>query len=169
MEQRDEGFEAYCISCRTGMEEKAALLIREAFDIQTIAPVKVKREWRSKRWEQFTRALLPGYIFAYAQGGCNIRQVKMLPSIQSVLKYSDGTEALMGLDRAFAMWLAENKGIIGLSAVLREGERVKVIDGPLKEMEGNITVVDKRKQIAKVVFSICGSPKHFWLSFDYLK
>lgn len=169
MEQMSEGLQAYCISCRTGMEGKAALLIREALQIQTIAPVKVKREWRGRRWEQLDLALLPGYIFAYAQDEYNIRQVKRIPHIQSVLRYSDGTEALMGFDKAFAMWLAENKGVIGLSAVIKEGDRVKVVSGPLKEMEGSITVVDKRKQIAKVAFTICGSPKHFWLSFDYLK
>jgi transcriptional antiterminator NusG len=151
------------------MERKAALLVRDALSIETIAPVKVKREWRGKRWEQMNLALLPGYIFAYAQAGFDILQVRRLPHIQTVLRYSDGTVPLMGRDRAFAAWIAEHKGVVGLSAVVREGDRVRVISGPLKDMEGYITVVDKRKQIAKVVVVICGAPKHFWLSFDYLK
>lgn len=169
MEQSIESALMYCISCRAGMEEKAAFLMREVLGIGSIAPVKVKREWRGKRWEQLNLALLPGYIFAYAEADCDVWKAQRLPYIQSVLRYSDGTASLMGTDRAFALWLAQRKGVVGLSAVVREGERIKVVSGPLKELEEEITAVDKRKQIAKVAFPICGSPKHFWLSFDYLK
>jgi transcriptional antiterminator NusG len=169
MEQGKENTLSYCISCRTGMEEKAALLVREALSIETIAPVKVKREWRGKRWEQLNLALLPGYIFAFAKPDYDIGKVQRFPYIQSVLRYSDGTAPLLGMDRAFAMWLSLNNGVIGLSTAIKEGDRVKVVSGPLKELAGKISTVDKRKQIAKVAFTFCGSTKHFWLSFDYLK
>lgn len=164
-----ENIQAYCISCRTGMEAKAAYLVREAMQIESIAPVKVKREWRGKRWEELKLALLPGYIFAYAEEDQDILQVQRLPHVQSVLRYADGSMALKGRDRVFADWVMCYDGIVGLSAAIHEGDQVKVVSGPLKDLEGRITVVNKRKQIAKVEFTVCGAPKHFWLSFDYLK
>lgn len=114
-------------------------------------------------------ALLPGYIFACSTTQLDIRRVCDLPHIQKVLRYPDGSAALYGRDRVFASWLMEHNGIVGVSSAIMEGDRVKVISGPLKDLEGMIVKVDKRKQIAKVAFTTCGSIKHFWLSFEILQ
>lgn len=151
------------------MERRAAYLVRDALQIGSIAPVKVKKEWRNNRWEQTNLALFPGYIFAYSKAQLDIRRVCDLPHIQKVLRYADGSTALYGRDWVFANWLMQNNGIVGVSSAILEGDRVKVVSGPLKDLEGMIVKVDKRKQIAKVAFTTCGSIKHFWLSFEILE
>jgi len=114
-------------------------------------------------------ALLPGYIFAYSKTQLDARRVCDLPHIQKVLRYADGSTALCGRDQAFADWLMQHNGIVGVSSAILEGDHVKVVSGPLKDLEGMIVKVDKRKQIAKVAFTTCGSIKHFWLSFEILE
>lgn len=169
MEQCDDRIYSYCISCRTGRESRAAYLIQEALQIKSIAPVKVKREWRGNRWEQLNLSLLPGYIFAYSDIKLDLRQVDGLPHVLRVLKYADGNSVLCGRDQAFAFWLMRHNGIVGLSSAILQGDRVKVVSGPLKDLAGMITKVDKRRQIAKVSFESFGSVKYFWLSFEILR
>jgi len=169
MEQCSDSVFSYCISCRTGMEMRVANLVKDSLQIETVAPVKLKREWRGNRWEQKTRILLPGYIFAYSNSPLDIRLVNGLPYILKVLHYDDGDAVLRGRDREFAFWLVQHGGIVGISSAVIEGSRVKVVSGPLKELEGRIVKVDKRKQIAKVAFASYGTIKHFWLSFEVLQ
>ena len=46
--------------------------------------------------------------------------------------------------------------VIGFSQVLCENDIVRVIDGPLTELEGCIVNIDKRKGRAKIMLSLMG-------------
>jgi len=50
-----------------------------------------------------------------------------------------------------------------------EGERVKIIEGPLKGYEGLIKKIDKRKKRAKVIFSIAGELKSVDLAIEVME
>jgi transcription antitermination factor NusG len=73
------------------------------------------------------------------------------------------------LDERFARWVFSLNGLISLSKAYREGDRVKVISGPLKDLEGNILRVDKRNQSGQVAIMFNNRMVKTWLGFELVE
>ncbi|NLG25101.1 MAG: hypothetical protein GX558_07070 [Clostridiales bacterium] len=159
----------YCVSCRTGYEAAVATQIAAYCRCRALAMRKMKREMRNGQWVTREIVALPGYLFLYADDTIDPQRVLRVPGTFQFLRYDDGGIDLRGDDRAFAQWLLAQGGVLGLSSALREGDRVVMIDGPLKELGGRILRVDKRKRIAQVAIRAAQAERHIWLSFDWLK
>lgn len=87
----------------------------------------------------------------------------------SILTYSDGDWQLYGDDEAYAKWIFQNEGLIGLSRVYRVGDRIQIVDGPLKDLEGHITRVDRRNKSGQVSIVFGGKTIKIWLGFNYIE
>jgi transcriptional antiterminator NusG len=57
---------------------------------------------------------------------------------------------------------------IGFSTAYKEGQKVKIIDGPLVGLEGHIQSVDTRKGRAKVNIDFLGSPRTVQLGINFV-
>ena len=91
--------------------------------------------------------LLPGYVFIsvpFDITGVNLYDCGRLPDVYRLLKDGEGHWELQGEDEAFARWIINNKGLIGLSQAYMAGDKVQLLSGPLKEREGNIIKIDRR-------------------------
>ena len=58
--------------------------------------------------------------------------------------------------------------MIGLSKVYRENDKVKVLNGPLKDYEGNILKIDGRSRNALVEFRFDERIWKVWMAFEWL-
>ena len=70
---------------------------------------------------------------------------------------------------AFVVTRGEDKEIIGFSDVLFENGKVKVVDGPLLSMEGQIISIDQRKGRAKVLLAFLGEERTVELGISVLR
>ena len=69
----------------------------------------------------------------------------------------------------FIQWLIRHNDGIKISKVIQIGTKIKIIDGPLKEYEGNIIKVNKRQKCVAVRINTEGIINTIWLSYEYIK
>jgi transcription antitermination factor NusG len=120
-------------------------------------------------WTTAQKPLLPGYVFAFATEA-DEPALSVHPDVLRILQYADKHRALVGGDLAFARWIQDHGGTIGISkAYFDEGQRIVIASGPLSDYHGKILRIDKRKQRALVELDFAGRQQTVSLSFDYLK
>lgn len=113
--------------------------------------------------------MMPGYVFVYSDLALPYENIRRVTHVLRLLRYNELDEGfLVGRDRAFAEWLLKNDGRVGALAAIREGSRVKIVDGLFKEMQGRVVRMDLRKQIAKVEMDVVGDIRGIWLSFQFI-
>ena len=123
--------------------------------------------------------LLPGYVFFQitekepeAPGIIDailmaLLQFSKLDSVLKLLSYNDGTWRLLGSDNLFAEMLFKSGGNIGLStAYFDRGNRIKILDGFLKDYEGYITNVNRKKKTVEVTVNLQGKRIIMWLGYE---
>lgn len=170
----------YCIHCLTGKEDDAAAALRRFFvsneldDTLVWFPKKVIRLKRRGKVVEKLRPIFPGYIFVlfnYDEKeflALRLRSASM--TIFRALTYGDGTMALRGPDLYVARWIHDHDGRIGVSSArYREGERLAIIDGPMRGMEGLITKVDRHHKKVWLRFSLAGALSRVSFDVDFIE
>ncbi len=161
----DSRLNAYCIFCKTGQEYNVANLLNKHYlNIEALVPVRVLHEKRGGKWESCKRVMIPGYIFVFSEDKILFSSIHVHPDIYKVLQYPNGERELVGFDYEYAMWLYNYDGNLEASTVLTEGDKVKVIDGPLASGIGKIVKLDRHKRRAMVEFQFHGNIQKVSLS-----
>ena len=65
-------------------------------------------------------------------------------------------------------WLFRYDGLLSLSQAYRDGDRIRIISGPMKDVEGGIRRVDKRGMSGQVLLSFNDREIPTWLSFELI-
>lgn len=160
---------AYCLFCWTGREGHVVSELTECSGVRALFPQRIKTERRNGRWFPVRKPLLPGYVFLYASSHVEFSRIRRLSHVVRVLQYEGDETALRGADLAFADLVWKHEGVLGVSKVLKEGDRVQIVEGPLKDLGGIIIQLDSHKRIARLELDLVGSTQRIWLSFDYLQ
>ena len=156
-----------CLFCVTGREEMVAERIRlNCTGIHAVTMRKMK--YRTSRGIKSSEEslLLPGYVFFRADANAN--PICDLPKIDviRILTTGVGEWRLCGGDRRFAEWLFQYDGLLDFSKAYCEGERIRIIAGPLKDMEGKIVRIDKRGRSGQIIVDFHDRPIAIWLGFE---
>ena len=157
-----------CLFCRTGKEQSVADCVQASCpDVRAITMRKIRyRTCKKTKWTE-EAIVLPGYVFFRAPS--YIEPVLSFP-LESVIRVLsvEGDWHLHGADEQFARWLFQYDGLLSLSKAYRDGDRIRIAGGPLKDMEGKIRRVDKRGCSGQVVLSFNGKEITTWLSFELI-
>lgn len=86
-----------------------------------------------------------------------------------ILMENDQDWRLTGSDYEFAEWLFSYDGCISFSTAYREGDRIRIVSGPLKDMEGMISRIDKRRRSGQVTVKFNQRDVKLWLGFDLIE
>ena len=149
----------YVLACETGREEKNIRLLESTVKrllpgayVKGYSPVRESREFCARSWSMKLRPLIPGYVIVVSDSELwRIRKEIFMISdtCYGFLKNIDGTCELRGGDLTFAMWVEENGGHIRPSKIIIDENRfspqdkVMIVSGPLKDLEGTITSIYK--------------------------
>lgn len=159
-----------CIFCKTGSEEAAARLLETTPRLhRAFVPKKV--EHRSKKGVKSTvkKVLFPGYVFFLAEENWTpTLAVYHADYVLRLLRTDNGWQ-LMGGDEELVRWLLRHDGLLDLSKAYQEGTRVVIKSGPLKELEGVITKVDKHNRNGRVTLEMFGRKTDVWLAFELVE
>ena len=160
----------FCVFCETLQENKVELYLKNmGFNvISTFAERNIVTDGKIKN---ILRSVMPGYVFFEYDGlldGFCWKEICKMPSIYYPLKYGDNENRLRGKDLEFVDWLWKNNGIIKISKVIEIGNKIQVIEGPLKDYEGKIIKINKRQKCAAIKLDGEGIEKIIWLSFEYI-
>lgn len=157
-----------CLFCMTGKEQSVAERVQAACpDVRAITMRKIKYRTCRKVKQTEEAIVLPGYVFFKAPS--YIEPVLIFPRQNVIRALSmEGDWRLRGADEEFARWLFRYDGLLSLSQAYRDGDRIRIISGPLKDMEGRIRRVDKRGMSGQVLLSLNGREIPTWLSFELI-
>lgn len=156
-----------CVFCRTGAETIIAQWLRDQGVCLHATPA-YRMEYRSKSGvkTQVKAILLPGYVFFIAEEEMESFRVRMLPGALRVLSDDARIWHLHGDDEAFARWVFEHDGLIGMSKALETGDRVRIISGPMKDYEGSIIKIDRRAKSGIIAIPFDNRTLNLRLSFE---
>lgn len=159
-----------CAFCVTGKEQLVTNRIQSACpDVRAVTMRRLKYRTRSGEKFREEAIVLPSYIFfkapSYAEPLIQFPRQNLI----RVLTLDDGRWQLTGEDKHFVQWLFRYDGLLGFSQAYREGDRIRIVSGPLKDMEGRVTRVDKRGCSGQVILSFYGKDIPVWLGFELIK
>lgn len=152
----------YVVQVQTGREETLCRLIErvapEGSVVECFTPRFATQNKRKGAWETVERPLLPGYVIVATREIARVRQaLAPLPEFARVLSMG---ESFVPLDASEQEWICAftraGERCVPMSTGVVEGDRVRVVDGPLVGREALIKSVNRHRSIAFVEFEICG-------------
>ena len=160
-----------CLFCRSKEEEKVARTVCERHLGMAIFPQKVEPFGRKGTWHDIAKPLLPGYVFVCSDAMYPQRKLQAIEDVLRVLTYGqlDHDGYLVGQDRRFAERLFQQHGMINKLEAVQEGSYVRIVDGLLKDYNGKVEKVDKRKRMACLTLDILGAERQIWLGYEVLE
>ena len=159
-----------CVFCLTGKERLVANGI-ELFSKQARARAVCQsmRHTQNGVTTVSDDVVIPGYVFFEAPGNAEVHDLIPLDDLISVLSYSNGDWRLFGEDENYAKFIFKYDGLLSLSKAHKIGEKIVIVEGPLKDLEGQITRIDKRNRSGQVTVQFAGRQQKIWLGFDIVK
>lgn len=172
-----------CFFCKTGKEADVIRYFNMAFpNGEAIAPTRTRIRRTPNAAIEERVSLLPGYVFFQitANGPGTHRaagdiQTALLDfskndNVLKLLRYSDGTWRLLGSDDRFAEMLFEVGGNIGLSqAYYDKGNKIRILEGFLKDYEGFISNVNRKKKTVELTVDFNGKKTVMWLGYELVE
>ena len=177
-----------CLFCKTGKEEDVARRFESSFSgSRAIAPTRIRYRRRSDAAIEERVPLLPGYVFfelggmgegtGIARAGENrdrearvdlaLREFSRMDGVIKLLRYSDGDWRLHDSDDQFAKLLFDTGGNIGVSrACFDAGNRIRILEGFLKDYEGSIVRVNRKTRTVEVRVDFQGKKISLWLGYE---
>jgi len=159
-----------CVFCLTGKENLVAQAI-EVFcrDARARAVNQEKRFSNNGKVTVRDEVMIKGYVFFAVPQNIEIDKVIPPDDLIKPLTYSDGSWRLCGEDEEYAKWIFKYNGTLSFSKAYQVGDKIEIIDGPLKDLEGLITRIDKRNRNGQVTFQFAGREQKLWLGFEIVK
>ena len=108
---------------------------------------------RAGLWKEVLQPVFPGYLFVEADSvaGDVYQKVRGLPGFLRFLPSNQDVQPVSERDaRPLALLLRYGEVIRKSIAVFDDNNRIRILEGPLKGLEGLIVKVDRRKGRAKV-------------------
>lgn len=160
----------YCVFCQTGYEHQVAESLSQlGFEPLIAIAKRIVVENGVDTHQQ--RSLLPGYVFfrTDALEPSGRMGISKIDRIIKLLCYDDYDCALRGRDSKFVDWLWERDGVLDISHVYREGDRIRILDGPLKDLEGQIVQVNLKRKCVAISISGKSMLGKIWCSVEVVE
>ena len=156
--------QCYCLFCKTQETSWIVTQLERYQGLKALSPRIIQRKWICGKAFEVSHSMLPGYVFAYVPDGQtpNLR-------VQGVIRILNDGLPLVENDLAFAERLLRLDGTVGAIKVYREGERLKIAQGLLSGMEGEIVRVDQRQKRLQLKFEFDGIQRMIWLGYDVVE
>ena len=158
-----------CLFVTTGRErEYAERLQRDVPGVCAFAACREKHHTVKGVRNKVIEVMMPGYVFFQADAEIVPWQSFPREHLIRVLTIEKDVWQLVGEDERFVKWLMTYDGLLGFSKAYREGTKVRIASGPLKDLEGRIVKVDNRGRSGKVSLEFNGRQMVVWLGFDLI-
>jgi transcriptional antiterminator NusG len=163
----------YAAFVETGEEDnvKARLEYRLSDCLTFYVPKRKLKERKDGKWHDIIRTLFPGYVLINGRMGIEeYKKFKDIPGLHTILK-SNMEPLTIPKDEIEMLDILMSDGeIIGTSQItINDGQRVKVLSGPLAKLEGNVISINKRKGRAKVEIVFLKEKRVFELAVEVLE
>lgn len=143
-------------------------------DAEFFLPLRVLLERRRGKIFKRNAAVFPGYVFAlFASSEDAVGRLAALREAEDFFRFLPSNKTprpLSERDLKTVRHFLANENAPKLSRVsFDENNRIVVLEGALKGLEGNIIAVDRRKRRAKVRLDLCENAFTIDLSFEVIE
>lgn len=147
---------------RLGMQDRVKSLV---------IPQETVYEVRNGKRRTVIKNFLPGYILVEVLYDRRLRDIiQSLPSVVSIVGTRSGPQPLQSDEVARILGrVEERKDVTTVETTFREGDPVKVIDGPFSTFTGTVKEVNVEKQKLKVEVGILGRKTPIELDFHQVE
>jgi transcriptional antiterminator NusG len=156
---------------KTSIEQEMVRLGLENKVLNVVIPTETVFEVRNGKRRTRVKNFLPGYILIEVMLDRRLRDVILsLPSIVAFAGTTAGPQPLQKdeVDRILGR-VEERKDITTAETSFREGDPVKVIEGPFANFNGTVKEVNVEKQKLKVEVGILGRKTPIELDFHQVE
>jgi transcriptional antiterminator NusG len=146
----------FVIQVRTGKEQqyiKQAVKVLRPPEQRLYWPRRALRIRRQGTWKDSVASIFPGYLFLQSESLSPplFGALKRISGFIRYLKDNQHVEPLNARDREILLHFLAYGEVLQRSRVyFDEDNRIRVISGPLKGMEGRVVKVDRRKGRARI-------------------
>ncbi len=155
-----------CLFCESGSEQELCNLITyKCPDIDIHPAMFVRHRTSHGVHTQETKVFIPGYVFFRCADDIFKPEAFPRDKMFKLLKNEAGDWRLIGSDFAFAQWLLKYDGLLRFSEAYLDDGWVRMLSGPLKDMENEIVKVDKRGRAGLIEVDFNGKTFRAWLGF----
>ena len=172
-----------CFFCKSGKEKDVIRHFMTVFpNDRAVAPTRTRYRRTKDAAIEEQVPLLPGYVFFEIQeSGTPAPEIldgllqalldfSRSDSVLRLLRYSDSDWRLQGFDDRFAELLFNTNGNIGISqAYFDKGNRIRILDGFLKDYEGSITSVSRKMRTVEVCVDLQGKKVSMKLGYELVE
>lgn len=150
------------------VKERIKFKLKDQFNI--FVPKRKLREMKNGIWCNKLRILFPGYVILKGEmNNKNYYMFKEIPGVINILK-SDTSILMIGKDEVQVISkLVSNGDILVSSRAVSHNGKIKILDGPLKTLEGSIVSINKRRNRAKVNINFMGELRTVELGLTIVK
>lgn len=127
----------------------------------------VHRSDHGRKWDEES-VLITRYVFVYVNKGFDIKTIKADNNPYRILNFKQDSGLLYGDDYLYSEWVLKQDGLIGVSKAIKVNEKVKIVSGPLQELEGYIVDYSKRNRNCLVEINFMNQTVKTWLPFEWL-
>ena len=162
---------AFCLFCETEHCRYIAHAAENVFGCRAILPIQIQHRSTDRGPRDVPRLLLPGYVFLYFEEDQPVPEppvFRMLVGVIRPISDSSHQYRLTGRDEQFALNLLSIGGVLGKTPVCREGDRVRIADGPYAGLITRIRRVDRRHRRMQVEIPFANQLVTTWLEYDLI-
>ncbi len=169
-ELRKSGFDAYCLFSTSGGEVRLSNELNHLNRNCLAVPfLRMKRAGASKNSILVQEALFKGYVFIFVPKGFQLNRLQRGEMLFRALDRKENGGALVGDDRRYAEWILSLGGILAVSDAVQINDRVRIVSGPLLDLEGCITGFSRKNKNYRVEFEMMGHKVNTWLPFEFIE
>lgn len=163
----------YILNVRTGREKYIQEYI-DYYSQSTIQTISFKRELIHKKGNRFQKTintLFPGYIFVHKEIKLwyTFLRDRSLNEYMRPIAFNGHPLKVNTNEMKLLLSNVDSTGTFRMSYGIQKGKGVKIIDGPLKNIEENILFINKRKRKAKVKIELFNREMFFSLGLDFIE
>ena len=166
----------YVMQVISGQENRAVLLIdklaEEGMLERCFVPMRRLKKKFHGEWSEVTEKIFPGYVFLItSQPVLLYEELKKVPILTRILGRSGEYFTPLAEAEVQMMEKLNGKGAeAGLSTIaVEEGSQIRILSGPLINLEGQIRKVNLHKRIAEVEMEFMGNRTVVHLGIEIVK
>ncbi|ACL75223.1 antiterminator LoaP [Ruminiclostridium cellulolyticum] len=168
----------YVLFVRTGREENVKKLLSKRLDKDLFLPFVPLNERIFKKAGTVNKnmeILFPGYVFIESKVASQEfvkmtnELMKSLQDIIRLVRYSDIEIAVRESERIILQSLYNNNNCIESSSGIIKGDKIYIIDGPLRGRESIVRHINRHKREAKIEIEFMGNIRLVSVSLEIVQ
>ena len=164
----------YVVWTTTGKEEQCRVMIERKCDPNTydrlVIPKNSIKKYVKGRWTTTETKLFPSYLFVKSEEiEAFAEELKKVTGFLQILQNDEIFLPISPEEEKFLRRFLETEEVLPESYGVKEGDQVRILEGPLVGMEGLIKFIDRHKRMAVLEAELFGRKVEMKMGLEVVK